>query len=324
MGRALSRPVRHRFQVSEQDQGLRLDQLMARHVPGLSRGKARLVLELGGVFVDRKRVKVSSRKLRPGQWVEVHVGSAVTETQGSAKRAPLEELSVRPRICFVDEHVVVVDKPSGALSAPTPESDRHDLLAWLHRELGGQLHLVHRLDRPTSGLLVYARSPHAAARLGEALALRALSREYLLAVQGSVPWERREVSSPVRGKPASTLFWRVERRGDGPDGSSLLGARLKTGRTHQIRVHAASIGHPLAGDERYGAARVAGSPPRVALHAFRLAFPHPVTGEARVFEAPWPEDLAAWWGPVPLPPPDVESADETPTKEPPPRKSPPQ
>lgn len=297
----MPRPAGHRFRVTEEDSGLRLDQLLARHVPGLSRGKARVLLGLGGVFVDRKRVKVAGRLLRPGQVVEAHLGAAFAEATAPQARMPAspgQELHVR----LVDDHVIVVEKPAGLASAPTPESDRTDLLAWLVARYGSPVHVVQRLDRPTSGLLVYARTGQSAARLSAALQARTLRREYLVAVAGLVDFERREVTSAVRGKPAQTEFWCEERRSSASGGASRLRAVLTTGRTHQIRVHVASIGHPVLGDALYGGAEASvPPPPRLGLHAARLVFPHPETGALLTFESPWPEELAQWWRQLAVP-----------------------
>lgn len=284
----------HRFRVSEEDAGLRLDQILARCVPGLSRRKARLVLDLGGVFVDRKRVKVAGRTLRPGQWVEVHMGAVLARSIASKDRSDLYALPIEPVVRYVDEALVVVDKPAGVLSAPTPESDRSNLQSWLERELGAPVHVIHRLDRLTSGLLVFARQAASAARLTELLQQRLLSREYLLAVRGCVPFENREVREPVRGKAAHTALFCEERR----DVASLLRARLGTGRTHQIRFHAASLGHPVLGDPVYGRGACESlpvRPPRLALHAARLAFPHPGGSLTLELDSPWPSELTTWW-----------------------------
>lgn len=282
--------VTHRFRVSEQDAGLRLDQVLALRVPGLSRRRARLVLDLGGVFVDRKRVKVAGRTLRAGQHVEVHVGSVLARAVASPSGVP-DQLPVEPVVRHVDDAIVVVDKPAGVLSAPTPESDRSNLQSWLIGKLGAPIHVVHRLDRLTSGLLVFARNPDAAARLNELLQQRSIEREYLLAVSGRVDFDVREVCEPVRGKAARTWLC-CQQRGEL---ASLLRARLGTGRTHQIRVHTAALGHPILGDPLHRT-KIAGlvKPPRLALHAARLGFPHPVSSTHLEFDSPWPEELAAY------------------------------
>src|SRR5262245_5787307 len=137
--------MRTRFEVAADEDGLRLDQVIPRHVAGLSRRKARTVIDAGGVFVERARVKVASRPVRAGQAIEVHVG-------GALDRGPPPE----PSIVHVDPHVIVAYKPAGLVTAPTPESDRGDLLDQLARRYG-EVHLVHRIDLPTSGLLVFAR-----------------------------------------------------------------------------------------------------------------------------------------------------------------------
>lgn len=283
--------VTHRFRVSEQDAGLRLDQILALRVPGLSRRKARLVLDLGGVFVDRKRVKVAGRSLRVGQRVEVHVGAVLARAVASQGRGVPDELPIEPVVRHVDDAIVVVDKPAGVLSAPTPESDRSNLQSWLVEKVGAPIHVVHRLDRLTSGLLVFARDAAAAARLNELLQQHSIQREYLLAVSGRVGFDVREVCEPVRGKAARTWLY-CEERGELV---SLLRARLSTGRTHQIRVHAAALGHPILGDPLHRT-RTAGlaRPPRLALHATRLAFPHPVSSANLEFDSPWPSELLAY------------------------------
>jgi 23S rRNA pseudouridine1911/1915/1917 synthase len=292
-------PVRkHAFVVAADDTGLRLDQLLARHVTELSRRKARLVIELGGVFVDKKRVKVAGRVLRPGQRVEVHLGGVFERAQPAAQRAGPAEVEAAGldavRLVHVDDAWVVVDKPAGILSAPTPESDQGNLARWLRERLGGEVHVVHRLDRLTSGLLVYARSGPAAARLSESLRSHELEREYELAVVGRVAFREMEVTAPVRGKDARTRFTVVATKGD----ASRLRARLFTGRTHQIRIHALGLGHPVCGDPVYrskGEGTSGPRAPRLCLHARSLSFAHPVTGQAQSFESPWPDELEAWW-----------------------------
>src|ERR1043166_2392454 len=156
-----------RFEVAVDEAGLRLDQVVPRHVAGLSRRKARAVIDLGGVFVDRTRVKGAGRTVRPGQRIEVHLGGAIERD-----RPPPE-----PEVVFVDDHVIAADNPAGLVTAPTPESDRGDLLDQLARR-HGEVYLVHRLDLPTSGLLVFARTRDANKRLGDSFAPPAVDREY--------------------------------------------------------------------------------------------------------------------------------------------------
>ncbi|HEV7557835.1 MAG TPA: S4 domain-containing protein, partial [Kofleriaceae bacterium] len=115
--------MKTRFEVAADEGGLRLDQVVPRHVAGLSRRKARTVIDLGGVFVDRTRVKIAGRLVRAGQSIEVNVGGVLAR-EGDAPAGPRLE----PRIVFIDDHVIVADKPAGLVTAPTPESDRGDLL----------------------------------------------------------------------------------------------------------------------------------------------------------------------------------------------------
>jgi len=269
-----------RFEVASDEAGLRLDQVVPRHVDGMSRRKARAVIDLGGVFVDRSRVKVAGRPVRPGQVIEVHVGGALERT------AP----PLAPEIIFVDDHVIIVDKPAGLVTAPTPESDRGDLLDQLARS-HGEVYLVHRLDLPTSGLLVFARTRDANKKLGDAFARHDVDREYRAVAIGDVLPQT--IDRPIQGKRAVTHVGIVERLA----GATLVSARLSTGRGHQIRIHLAGLGHPLAGDPQHGgeAARTfVPRAPRLALHAAVLGFTHPATGERVRFERPMPDDLVRW------------------------------
>jgi 23S rRNA pseudouridine1911/1915/1917 synthase len=269
-----------RFEVPAEDAGLRLDQVVPRHVAGLSRRKARAVIDLGGVFVDRTRVKVAGRPVRAGQLIEVHVGGAIERS----------EPPPAPELVFVDDHIIVADKPAGLVTAPTPESDRGDLLDQLAAR-HGEVYLVHRLDLPTSGLLVFARTREANKRLGDAFARHDVDREYRAVAVGEVAPQT--VDRPIQGKRAVTTLAVVERLA----GATLVAARLETGRTHQIRIHLAGLGHPVAGDRQHGgdAARTfTPRPPRLALHAAVLGFTHPATGERVRFERDLPADLARW------------------------------
>ena len=275
---------RFRFEVAEEQGGLRLDQFVARCVPDLSRRKARVVIEIGGVFVDRARVKVLGRRVRPGQIVEVHVGGAAARAR-DAERLPTYE------IVHEDDEVVVVDKPSGLLTAPTPESDRNNLADLLGRRSApaGRVWVVHRLDLETSGLLVLAKTEHANRMLSERFRTHDVEREYLAVVAGEVSTSVGMIDAPIAGRRAVSHVSILQACA----GATLLRVRLETGRTHQVRIHLEGLGHPLRGDRRYGT-RGPSEPPRLALHATRLGFAHPRTGDAMRFDRPWPSDLAAW------------------------------
>jgi 23S rRNA pseudouridine1911/1915/1917 synthase len=215
------------------------------------------------------------------------------------------------RVAYEDEHLLVVDKPAGLVVHPARghrEGTLSQLLAG--RAAGGGVGgdpnrpgIVHRLDRDTSGLLVVARSEEAHRRLQALIRSRQLEREYLALVEGRPPARTGTIEAPIGRDPR--VCTRMAVGGDFPrqartrfvlerslEGFSLLRLRLDTGRTHQIRVHLRSIGHPVAGDPEYGTAGLLGLE-RQFLHATRLAFPHPVTGEPIEVRSPLPDDLRA-------------------------------
>lgn len=276
---------RFTFTVAPEDAGLRLDQLLAKRVPGMSRRTARKVLEIGGVFVERARIKFASKFIQPGRKVEVNMGGALEEVLAAEEtEAPTID------VVFEDEHLLVVDKPAQLMTAPTPESDRHNLLYYLEqRPASEELHLVHRLDQSTSGLMVVAKNPASARELSEAFRSHSLERLYRTVLLGDLG-EAKTVDAPIEGRPASTNFSPVEHKA----GFTLADARLQTGRTHQVRVHAQHLGNPVLGDRRYGQP-TDHDPPRLALHARVLGFTHPSTAQPLRFEREWPADLADWW-----------------------------
>jgi 23S rRNA pseudouridine1911/1915/1917 synthase len=284
------------FVADASDEGRRLDQVLAARVPGLSRRQARVLLDLGGVFVEGRRTKMAGRLVARGQKITAHVGNVLeraTKATGQAARARDEERLPPYAVLHEDDDIVVVEKPAGLLTAPTPESDRNNLLALLSRREGAsgpRLFVVHRLDLPTSGVLVLAKSPLANRVLSERFRLHQIGREYLAFVRGAFPDKCDSIDTAVGGRPARTFFSIEQRFGER---ATLLRCRLETGRTHQIRIHCQSVDHPLLGDTDYGT-RTPYDPPRLALHATHLSFPHPRTGAALVFDRPLPEDLSSW------------------------------
>jgi len=289
-------PERVNFTVGEDDAGRRLDQVLAARVPGLSRRQARVLLDIGGVFVDGRRIKVAGRPARAGEQVVAVLGGALaraTGRPGRAARAQDEQKLPPYAVVFEDEDLVVVDKPAGLLAAPTPESDRNNLASLLERRApdGPRILVVHRIDLETSGLMVFAKSPHANRVLSERFRTHELERAYLAVVAGAFPEGLSRIEKPVGGRPAVTHVAVRERFGAR---ATLLGCRLETGRTHQIRLHVLSAGHPLIGDDRYGTPFREAPAPRMALHATTLGFAHPRTGAPLSFQSPWPPDLAAW------------------------------
>jgi 23S rRNA pseudouridine1911/1915/1917 synthase len=295
--------------VSKRDAGQRIDRFIAER-GGISRGLARRALDTGGVFVEGHRCKVASRGVHPGQRIEVNL-----EEGGRAAEAsePLD----RARLLYADADLAVVDKPAGVPAQPTLTSDRGTLPELVSALLESPATLVHRLDRETSGVTVFARSAAAAAALTEAFRSGGPEKTYLAltARPPSPPEGRLEAAlgkDPSRpglrrvspgGDPAATRYRTLA---SGP-GGALVEARPETGRTHQIRVHLAHLDAPLLGDARYGGPRRVGelAVPRVMLHALRLELPHPITGAPLAFQAPVPEDFRAVCralvGPSPLP-----------------------
>jgi 23S rRNA pseudouridine1911/1915/1917 synthase len=290
------RSQRHRILVEPDDVGLRLDQLLAAKIEELSRNKARIVLDLGGVFVDGKRVKNASRKLQAGTKVDVHLGGALqraSKETGREARARDEAKLPAYKLLFEDRRMVVVDKPSGLLTAPTPESDRNNLASILQRRARNgnrRLHVVHRLDLETSGVLVFAKGGEANRRLSELFRSHDLTRQYLAVVAGAFPEGETICEVEVGGKAARTTFGVLERFGAR---ATLVRATLDTGRTHQIRIHARALGRSVLGDRKYGR-RTDHDPPRLALHAARLAFQHPHRKMDLDFRSPLPKELARW------------------------------
>jgi len=288
------------------DRGERLDRFIAAR-GGISRGLARRAIDQGGVFLDGRRCKVAGKLLRDGYQVTVNL-----EEGG---RAPDAGLALdRSRLLYADEHLLAVDKPAGVPAQPTLTTDRGTLPELAGALVGGEVTLVHRLDRETSGVTVLARSKAAAAALSEAFRTGAPEKTYLaLCARAPTPRDGR-LDAPIGKDPrraglrqvgpgpsSDTAVTRYRTLAEAPPaaetgaaGPALVEARPETGRTHQIRVHLAHLGAPLLGDPKYGGPRMVGpvAIPRVMLHALRLALRHPITGAALVFEAPVPADLA--------------------------------
>jgi len=273
-----------RVRVSSEVAGLRLDQALARLLPDTSRAEARRLIARGSVFLAKSRVKVAGRIVRAEQTIEVHL--APPHVPSGPEKAPPQI-----PILLLTADVVVVDKPSGLLSAPTPETDQADLLHFLGKTVG-PLFLVHRLDAQTSGALLVARTKAAARALSEQLDQRSLGRTYVALLAGSVAADFSQ-DTAVAGRPARTHFRVLERA----PAATRVEAQLETGRTHQIRIHAQAAGHPILGDRRYGGPGQADLPtaPRLALHAAELHFQDPTTGQPHRVEAPFPPELAAYW-----------------------------
>jgi 23S rRNA pseudouridine1911/1915/1917 synthase len=301
-------PTRHVFTVAPTDTG-RLDLLLARQLD-LSRTQAATLIANGHVTIDGRRERASYHP-RPGEEVRVEIPPPPTHDV-LPEDIPLV-------IAYEDEQVLVVDKPAGMVVHPAPGHWSGTLVNAL-KGRGGRLAagaeagagaddregIVHRLDKDTSGLLLVAKTERAHRNLSAALAARRIVRRYAALAWGHLeadhitvdrpiardPRDRKRMAIVSSGRTARTDFVRLARF----DSVDLLRAHLHTGRTHQIRVHLASIGHPVVGDDTYGGGggrRLVALPSkRHFLHAAWLIFPHPVSGALVELRSPLPDDLA--------------------------------
>jgi len=283
--------------------GLRLDAALARVFPDHSRSRLQVWLKEGRIRIDGAPAD-PKRKVYGGERIAVDVPPPPTATAQQAEDIALH-------VVFEDEHLLVIDKPAGLVVHPGSGN-------WSGTMMNALLHhapqlaqipragIVHRLDKDTSGLLVVAKSLPVQTDLVRQLQARAVRRHYLALVLGGVardgtvdapigrhPVQRTKMAVVGNGRDARTHYAVCERFAK----ATLVECRLETGRTHQIRVHMASIGHPLAGDPAYGRGRSGDTRldafPRQALHAWRLALIHPASGAEVAWEAPLPQDFAA-------------------------------
>ena len=296
-------PRRHEL-IADED-GLRLDLYVARSLE-LSRTQAATLIAEALVHVNGKREKASYRMVS-GDRVSV-------EIPPPPSRAVIAE-SIPLAVAYEDDEVVVIDKAAGMVVHPAPGNwtgtlvnalkGRHDELPELEGGAAERAGIIHRLDKDTSGLLVVAKTERAHRALAAAMAARRVVRRYAALAWGHLDAEQVTVDRPVArdprdrkrmavvssGRQAKTDFIRLARF----DAADLVRAHLHTGRTHQIRVHLASIGHPVVGDDTYGGGggrRLVQLPPRRHfLHAAWLVFRHPMTGATIDVRAPLPEDL---------------------------------
>lgn len=289
-----------RLELAADREGERLDQFLARAVPDLTRSGAQKLLEDGAVTLKGEPVK-KNRKTLPGEiyWVEL------------PDPAPIEALpqNIPLDVVYEDEDVIVVNKPVGMVVHPAAGHPDGTLVnALLYRcgnslsGINGKLRpgIVHRIDRDTSGLIIAAKNDAAHLALAGQLEDHSLYREYHAIAVGGFREDSGTVDAPMarhptdrkkmaidreRGKRAVTHWEVLERY----SGFTYLKCRLETGRTHQIRVHLASIGHPLLGDPVYGAKKPVPGLVGQCLHAKKLSFLHPRTGERVEVECPLPE-----------------------------------
>ena len=297
-----AQPERREASVPAELHGQRLDKAVVAMANEFSRNHLQGLIEAGHVTVDGVPAGSASRKVLAGQVIAVEL---VPTAESRAFRP--EALAIA--IVFEDEHLLVVDKAAGMVVHPAAGNWSGTLLnALLAHQRGAaglpRAGIVHRLDKDTSGLMVVGKTLPAVTALSRAIAAREVHREYLAISQGEVypvqfsieapigrdPQARVRMAIVASGKSARTDVQAVARA----DGFSALRCTLHTGRTHQIRVHLASRGHPLVADAVYGG-RFALGMTRQALHATRLAFLHPVSGETASFDSAPPADFASAW-----------------------------
>lgn len=325
------------IEVPAEAAGQRLDQFVASQLEGVSRSRVQMLMDQGDVLVNGEREK-ASLKLRGGEQIAVTGEPHPTPLKATAEDIPLD-------VVFEDADLAVVNKPAGMMvhagSGQNEDARSRGTLvnALLYRfkklsSTGGDLRpgIVHRLDKDTSGLIVVAKNDHTHAALGEMFAGRQMKKTYIALVQGAVERARGTINAGVGRDPvrrtrmttqpgdnarSAVSHYEVVRRFANRFGKfTLVRVRIETGRTHQIRVHMASIGHPVVGDTLYGgagqltdqvaaqaaqskAARRKAEPERLRLgrnflHAARLEFPHPKTGKLLQLEAPLPEELESF------------------------------
>ena len=303
--------------IASEDAGKRLDQFLATRLETVSRARVQEMIAEGLVLVNDAAAK-ASLKLRGGERVSV---------LGEAQRAPLKAVAekIPLDIVYEDDDLAVINKPAGMMvhagaGATEDARNRGTLVnALLHHlrnlsGVGGELRpgIVHRLDKETSGLIVVAKSDDAHRKLSAQFAAREVKKKYVALVHGWVKKDsgtlaqnisrdrvrRTRMTTRLEGGRAAVTHYRVVRRLDTKFGKfTLLDVKIDTGRTHQIRVHVAAMGHPVVGDTMYGAPRQARGKNAVIglqrnfLHAAELEFRHPRTGETVALKSALPEEL---------------------------------
>jgi 23S rRNA pseudouridine1911/1915/1917 synthase len=281
-------------------------------MPEHSRSALARLIEEGRVSLDGRRAEKSSMRVAAGQRVEVEIPPPAPSGVAS-QDLPLT-------ILFEDDDLVIVDKPAGVVVHPAAgHSDRTLVNALLFHVknlsgIGGEVRpgIVHRLDKDTSGVMVIAKNDSAHRKLAAEWGTDRVRKEYLAIVYGTPRQQRGTIDGPIGRDPKNRKRMSVVGSGrsavtdyaieESLRHASLLRLRLRSGRTHQIRVHLKHLGHPIIGDPLYSGPQWRGIPdkriqkaiasfPRQALHAARLTIPHPRTGEAMTFESPMPEDM---------------------------------
>lgn len=289
------------------DRGLRLDVFLAKHLQNLSRSQIQILNRSGAILIEGREDKGGYR-IRGGETIQIDLRTL--------ERAPLTPEQLPLQIYFEDEHLAIIEKPAGVVVHPGSGTSGgtivHGLLFHFQNlsDVGGNTRpgIVHRLDKKTSGLLIVAKNNLAHTRLSKAFHDREVQKTYLALVHGKPARDNgtielavgrhprirtRMAAGPLKGRPAYTEYSAISHF----RGFSLLEVKIKTGRTHQIRVHLSAIGHPVVGDDVYGErsynefVRKYGELNRYFLHASALRFVHPITTVPMEFHSELPDEL---------------------------------
>lgn len=294
-----------RFKITEESSGIRLDKFLAKELSGvISRSNITDLINGGAVLVDGLQVK-PRHILKAGENIDITFQDKDEEQELLPEKIDLN-------IVFQDDHLVVIDKPAGLITHPPSFGINHTLVNGLIYQfknlsnIGGPLKpgIVHRLDKDTSGLIVIAKDNQTHENLSHQFKERTVLREYVAVVFGVVEFDEGVIDVPIgrsqhmrvkrvvdynSDKEALTHYKVIKRYSN----KTLLQLNLKTGRTHQIRVHLKHINHPIMGDVYYG---IKADAPRQMLHALKLGFKHPVKNDFRIYEAQIPKEMQDYIG----------------------------
>ena len=305
---------------------VRVDKYLSEHMPGTSRNRIQQAAEAGNILVNEQPV-ASNYKVKPLDLVQVMLNHEPIDFTIQPENIPLE-------VVYEDADVLVINKPAGLVVHPGHGNYEHTLLNALayyfqqtqaHLDINNpEIGLVHRIDKDTSGLLLIAKTPEAKTNLGKQFFDHTTERTYNALVWGTFTEESGTITGALARDTRDRTIYRIYDLDENPNAKeaithwrvlerfpyvTLVECRLETGRTHQIRVHMKSIGHPLFADEKYGGMEILKGLrtqkysqyihncfalcPRQVLHAKTLGFTHPRTGERMFFDSPWPTDIAA-------------------------------
>lgn len=305
---------------------VRVDKYLSEHMPGTSRNRIQQAAEAGNILVNEQPV-ASNYKVKPLDLVQVMLDHEPIDFTIQPENIPLE-------VVYEDKDVLVINKPAGLVVHPGHGNYEHTLLNALayyfqqtqaHLDINNpEIGLVHRIDKDTSGLLLIAKTPEAKTNLGKQFFDHTTERTYNALVWGTFTEESGTITGALARDTRDRTIYKIYDLDENPNAKeaithwrvlerfpyvTLVECRLETGRTHQIRVHMKSIGHPLFADEKYGGMEILKGLrtqkysqyihncfalcPRQVLHAKTLGFTHPRTGERMFFDSPWPADIEA-------------------------------